>query len=125
MREVKISLPLIPNLSVNHYLVKSRHGFFKRKEIKDWQESLGWQIVTFHIEDWNMPITVRCDLIQNDNRTRDISNYSKVCLDAIEDTCGVNDQNYRWQDGDILIRKDEKPTLLITIKENDETLLSR
>ena len=117
MREVKVSMPLISNLSVNHYLIKSRHGFFKRKEITEWQDALGWQIKTAHIEDWKLPLTVRCDLIQSDKRTRDLSNFAKIVMDSIEEATGVNDVNMRWMDGDILIRRDEEPTLIITIQE--------
>lgn len=117
--ETKIVMPLISNLSVNHYLIKSRHGVFKRKEIKDWQEALGWQIKTSHIEDWKLPLTVKCDVVQNDKRIRDISNYSKVVLDALEEASDVNDRDMRWQDGDILVRKDQEPALIITIRSND------
>ena len=119
MREIKIVMPLIPNLSVNHYLIKSKRGVFKRKEIKSWQDALGWQIAVHHLADWNLPIHIKCDLIQDDNRTRDISNFSKVVMDAIEEQCGVNDTNYRWSDGDVFIRHDEEPTILITIREGE------
>ena len=115
MREIKITMPLIPNLSVNHYLIKAKHGFFKRKDVVAWQEALGWQIKTSHIEDWKLPLTVRCDLVQSDNRTRDISNFSKAVLDAIEETTGINDNLFRWMDGDIT--KGTEAQLIITIRE--------
>ena len=117
MREIKVVMPLISNLSVNHYLIKSKHGFFKRKEITAWQDALGWQIKTSHIEDWKLPLTVRCDLTQNDYRIRDISNFSKVVLDAIEEATGVNDRDMRWMDGLWTGSHTEEPNLLITIKE--------
>lgn len=117
MREVKVVMPLVKNLSVNHYLIKSRRGVFKRKEIQDWQDSLGWQIKTSHVEDWKLPLSVRCDLIQSDNRTRDVSNYCKVILDSIEEATGVNDSNFRWQDGDVLINPELDSHLIITISE--------
>lgn len=115
MREFKFSMPLIKNLSVNHYLIKSRRGFFKRKEVKDWQKELGWKIKTLHLEDWKLPLEVRCDLSQTDNRTRDISNFSKVVLDAIEEASGVNDRDMRWRDGKI--NKGIVDWLIITINE--------
>jgi len=120
MREIKVSLPLINNLSVNHYLIKSKRGVFKRKEVAQWQDSLGWLVKPSHLEDWELPLSITCDLIQNDRRTRDISNFSKVICDAIEAVCKVDDTNYRWHDGDVFIRHDEEPTILITIKESSE-----
>ena len=124
MREVKISMRYPGSvISVNHYKYKGR---YTKREARDFMEALGWMVKPHHLEEWRLPLSVRCDGVFRDKRScPDLSNLAKICLDAIEDTCGVNDQNYRWQDGDILIRKDEKPTLLITIKENDETLLSR
>ena len=114
--KVIVEMPLINNLSVNHYLIKTRRGVFKRKEIKAWQEALGWQIKTAHIEDWGLPLRVTCDLVQTDYRTRDISNYSKVVLDAIEEASGVNDMYMRWQDGQIF-HTGANPVLIIEISD--------
>uniref|UniRef100_A0A6H2A4W8 Putative endodeoxyribonuclease n=1 Tax=viral metagenome TaxID=1070528 RepID=A0A6H2A4W8_9ZZZZ len=115
MRETKVTIPLINNLSVNHYLIKTSHGFFKRKEVKEWQEQLGWLVKQYHLEDWKMPLHITCNLQQNDNRTRDLSNFSKVCCDALEEVTGINDSNFRWHDG--TITKGEPSQLMLVIKE--------
>jgi len=79
-------------------------------------EELGWLIKTSHIEDWALPLTVKCDgRFKNTHRQPDLSNLSKVILDAIEETTGVNDRNMRWQDGEVYYGN---PALLwITITE--------
>jgi len=113
--KLKVEMPLIKNLSVNHYLIKAKHGVFKRKEVKDWQDELGWKVKPAHIEDWKRPLKVTCDLVQNDNRTRDLSNFSKVILDALQEVSTVNDSEMRWHDG--VIFKGFVPRLIITIEE--------
>ena len=118
MRTIIIEMPLIKDLSVNHYLGKRKGGgFYVKKSVKEWQEELGWLIKSHHVEDWNLPLKVTCDVVQDDKRTRDISNFSKVVLDAIEELTGINDTNFRWQDGSILYTEDD-PKLVIEITEN-------
>lgn len=107
-------------ISCNHYLGrrKKHSGFYVREEAQAWKDELGWQIKTSHIEEWKLPLTVTCDGQFKDKRSQpDLSNLSKVVLDAIEETTGVNDVNYRWRDGDITIDKTADPILLITIEE--------
>ena len=118
MREKIVDMPYIKDLSVNHYLGRKRDGgYYVKDEIKRWKEELGWKLVTAHIEDWRRPIHVRCDGWFKDKRsTPDLNNLGKVIMDSIEETCGVNDRFYRWQDGDIHYTEDE-PYLKITIKE--------
>ena len=113
--EIKIVMPYIgSDLSVNHF----KYGYYTKKTTKDWMEALGWQIKTHHIEDWKLPITVRCDGVFKDKRScPDLSNLAKICLDAIEGACGVNDRYYRWQDGTITINKTQEPHLILTITE--------
>ena len=110
--KITIPMPYIgKELSVNHY----KHGFFTKREVKDWMEALGWLIKPHHIEDWKRPLRVICDGHFKDKRsTPDLSNLSKVILDAIEEATGVNDREMRWQDGEIY---QGEPTLMITIKE--------
>ncbi len=109
-------------ISVNHY--KFSGGRFTRPEAKAWMEELGWKLKEFHIEDWKLPLTVRCDGTFRDRRsTPDLSNLSKVILDSIEDCTGINDCNMRWEDGDISYGENPSgrirmnPELEITIKE--------
>ena len=98
-------------ISCNHY----KFGYYTKREVKDWMEQLGWLIVTSHIEDWKLPLTVRCDGRFKDKRNQpDLSNLSKVILDAIEEATDVNDRDMRWQDGDVSYGE---PTLWITIEE--------
>ncbi len=64
-------------------------------------DALGWLVKTAHLEDWKLPLTVQCDGRFKDKRsTPDLSNLSKVILDAIQDASGVNDSNMRWRDGE-------------------------
>ncbi len=116
MNEVKIGMPLIKDLSVNHYKGRRRDGGeYVKKPVAKWMEDMGWILKPYHLEDWKLPLTVRCDIVQSDKRTRDISNYSKVVLDAIEDLTGINDTNYRWVDGDPSYG--EHAELVLTISE--------
>ena len=86
-------------ISCNHYKFK---GKYTKPEARDFMNELGWAIKSAHIEAWKLPITVRCDGAFKDLRsTPDLSNLSKVILDAIEECTGVNDRDMRWQDGDI------------------------
>ena len=85
-------------ISVNHY----KHKWYTKRECKDWMLLLEWMVKEYHIEDWKLPLTVRCSGVFKDKRsTPDLSNLSKVVLDALEEVSGVNDRNMRWQDGDI------------------------
>ena len=117
MNRVIIEMPLIKDLSVNHYRGRRRDGGeYVKKSVSDWKETMGWLLKPYHLEDWKLPLTVKCDIVQADKRTRDISNFSKVVLDAIEDLTGINDTNYRWHDGHSKIDSTREPILLITIE---------
>ena len=97
-------------ISVNHY----KYGHYTRREAKEWMELLGWQIKSAHIEDWSLPLQVKCSGRFKDKRSQpDLSNLSKVILDAIQEATGVNDRDMRWQDGDVSYGE---PTLWITIQ---------
>jgi len=98
-------------LSVNHY----KFRYYTKPETKAWMEALGWQIKGAHIEDWKLPLTVRCDGRFTNKRSQpDLSNLSKVVLDAIQEATGVDDRDMRWQDGNVTYGT---PTLFITISE--------
>jgi len=117
MNEVTIIMPYIGKvLSVNHYRGRRRDGGeYVKSETRDWMEELGWKIKMYHIEDWSLPLHVTCSGVFKDKRsTPDLSNLSKVILDAIEETTGINDVNYRWHDGTISYGE---PELVIEIKE--------
>ena len=121
MRTEVIKMPYIgAALSVNHYLGRRKDGgYYVKQATKDWGEEFGWLLKHLHLEDWKLPLQVRCDGVFKDARSSpDLSNLSKVILDFIEDTTGINDKDMRWHDGNRDI-KDEEPYLLITIKESE------
>lgn len=99
-------------ISVNHY--KYAGGMYTRKETREWMTELGWLLKPHHIEDFKLPLTVRCSGRFKDKRSvPDLSNLSKVILDEIEEISGINDRDMRWQDGDITYGE---PELTIEIK---------
>ncbi len=113
-------------ISCNHYLGRRRDGgTYVKPEAQSWMDELGWLIKHLHIEDWGLPLDVTCSGTFKDMRSvPDLSNLSKVTLDAIENVTKVNDQNYRWHDGEIHVDGKCEPYLLITIRENDPTNIS-
>ncbi len=119
MRDVTIEMPYPGDvISVNHYLGRRRDGgVYVKAEAKAWMDHFGWLIKSEHIEEWDLPLTVKCDgRFQNQRSQPDLSNLSKCILDAIEETTGINDVNMRWQDGQVTYGE---PTLWITVEEND------
>lgn len=117
MRSIIVEMPYIGGcLSENKFRGRRRDGMlYVKRETRDWMEELGWKIKTAHIEEWELPLTVKCDgRFKNTHRQPDLSNLSKVILDAIEETTGVNDRDMRWQDGEVSYGE---PTLWITITE--------
>jgi len=106
-------------ISVNHYLGARRDGgYFVKQEAQAWMDMLGWIIKPWHIEEWKLPLTVTCDgRFKDENHAPDLSNLSKVTLDAIQEVTGIDDKNFRWQDGTRTFDKDKTPELKITIKE--------
>lgn len=115
MNGITVEMPYLPTLSVNSY--KTVRGI-TRREVVNWMEGLGWLIKLAHIEDWKLPLIVQCSGQFRDRRSQpDLSNLSKVILDAIEETTGVNDRDMRWRDGCVFYGE---PLLWITITENVE-----
>ena len=114
MRSVTIEMPYIGAcLSVNHYKFKGR---YTKREVKDWMDALGWLIKPHHVEEWDLPLNVICSGRFKDDRRPDLSNLSKVILDAIEETTGINDKHMRWHDG--VVTYGDEPMLFITIGES-------
>ena len=113
-----IRMPYLGDLSVNHRLGKRKGGgYYVKASVRQWNEEFGWKIKPLHIEEWRLPISVKCDGVFKDQRSApDLNNLIKI-LDVIEEVSGVNDKNMRWEDGSRLIDKHEKPSLTITIKE--------
>jgi len=113
--KVTVEMPYIGKiLSVNHY----KHFWYTKRETRDWMELLGWKIKTSHIEDWKLPLKVRCDGRFKDKRNQpDLSNLSKVVMDSLEEASGVNDRDMRWEDGNVTYGE---PMLWITIKETND-----
>ncbi len=125
MNSITVQMEYIgKELSCNHY----KFGYFTKRVVKAWMDELGWLIKLEHIEDWKLPLTVQCSGQFKDKRSQpDLSNLSKVILDAIEETTGVNDRDMRWRDGRVTyVDKWEaehygaEPLLWITISENVE-----
>ena len=114
MRKITVEMEYIgKELSVNHYKYYTR---YTKRETKEWMEELGWRIATKHLDDWRLPLTVTCSGRFRDKRsTPDLSNLSKVILDAIQEVTTINDKHMRWRDGEITYG--EEPTLFITIEE--------
>ena len=119
MNVITIEMPYIgKELSVNHY----KYGYYTKRGVKNWMEELGWLVKIHHIErSWSLPLRVKCSGIFKDKRSQpDLSNLSKVILDAIEEVTGINDRDMRWQDGRVFLRKDANPILVIEISEEGE-----
>ena len=114
-RSVTVEMEYIgKELSCNHY----KFGYFTKRVTKDWMDALGWLLLTSHIDEWNLPLIVQCSGRFRDKRNQpDLSNLSKVILDAIQEATGVNDRDMRWYDGSVVYGE---PTLWITIVENME-----
>jgi Holliday junction resolvase RusA-like endonuclease len=131
MKIEQIKMPYIGELSVNHRLGRRKGGgYYLKEEVRNWNEEFGWLIKHLHLEDWKLPLHVKCDGVFKDARsTPDLNNMIK-CLDVIEDVTGINDVNMRWQDGKVTIKDNETPYLLFTIteasnEEHFETALKR
>ena len=118
MKSVAIRMSYIGKvLSVNHY--KYKGGIYTRREVKDWMEMLGWMVKGQHIQEWFLPLKVTCDGVFKNKRSQpDLSNLSKVILDAIEETTGINDRDMRWCDGKVMYGEPQE--LIITIEEPSE-----
>lgn len=106
-------------ISVNHYTGRARDGHtYVKPEARAFMTELGWALKTAHLEDWELPLLVTCSarFTDEDKRKRgDLSNLSKCILDAIEDLTGINDRNYRWQDGEVTYG--DPPVLFIMVRE--------
>ena len=113
-------------ISVNHYLGRRKDGgYYVKQETKDWEEELGWLLKRLHLEDWTLPLEVTCSAtFTSEHRACDLSNFSKIINDTIEETTGINDKFIHWHDGDRIIDPKQPPHLLITIAEHtpDHTL---
>ena len=71
----------------------------------------------FHLEDWKLPLIVRCDGVFKDKRsTPDLHNCMKIICDCIEEVSGTNDKYFRTETGDAIIDKTKEPVLIITIR---------
>lgn len=98
-------------ISVNHY----KNGYYTKPETRNFMEELGWLIKMSHVENWKRPLSVTCSGRFKDARSApDLSNLSKVILDAIQEVSGVNDRDMRWHDGERTLGE-AKPVLIITI----------
>ncbi len=105
-------------ISVNHYLGKRKDGgYYVKPETNVWKEEFQWLLKKCQLEEYKLPIHVTCSGYFKDIRSApDLSNLSKVILDSIEELTGINDNNFRWHDGERLAGYKE-PYLLITLSE--------
>ena len=119
MRTEVIRMPYIGGLSVNHRLGRRKDGgYYLKKAVKDWNEEFGWLLKKLHLEDWRLPLQVKCDgVFKNLRSAPDLNNLVKI-TDVIQEISGINDKDMRWVDGTRKI-KAEEPHLLITIKEGE------
>jgi hypothetical protein len=93
---------------------------YLKREAREWMDELGWSIKVMHVEEWPLPLEVRCSgTFRSKREAPDLSNLSKVTLDAIQEVTGLNDRGFRWHDGQRLIIKNAEPVLTITIKEGE------
>ncbi len=121
MRVEQVRMSYVGDLSVNHYLGRRRDGgYYVKPEVKNWKEELGWLLNSLHLEEWHLPLEIKCSgYFKDDRSSPDLSNLSKIILDTIEDTTGINDKNMRWHDGIRDVGHTKEPYLLITIKEGE------
>jgi len=105
-------------ISVNHWKGRRRDGgTYTKQAALDWMNELGWLIKYMHIEDWSLPLSIKCSGYFKDERSApDLSNLSKCTLDAIAAVTGHNDKDFRWHDG-VRDVGYGNPYLLITISE--------
>ncbi len=119
---VRIDYPGADGCSVNHYLGRrAGGGFYVKPEAVAFKQELQWLLKHCHLEDYKLPLEVRCDgYFKNERSAPDLSNLSKVIMDSIQDLIFVNDKEYRWHDGKRVIGE-KNPYLLITISEPTTT----
>jgi len=89
--------------SVNHYLKKGRHGFYKDNAQKDIEQSIFMQL-KFHLSGRKFDTSkqYRIDMFfhgkffnKNNTITRvDVDNKSKVALDVFMKATGIPDENF-------------------------------
>lgn len=113
IKQVSVSMDYIGSvLSVNHY----KWGYYTRPETRAWMEELGWRLKRYHIEDWKLPLTVKCNGIFKDKRScPDIHNCLKIICDSIQSVTNLNDRDFITQTGEPIIDKAQEPRLIITI----------
>ena len=119
-REATIEIEYIgKELSVNHYLGGGRHGgCYVKPEVVAWKAELGWTVKELALDDWDLPLSITCSGRFKDKRSQpDLSNLSKVVMDAIEDVTNLNDRDFRWHDGTAEYGK--PPVLWIKIEESE------
>ena len=106
-------------ISVNHYLGRRKGGgYYVTEETKNFKMELQWLLKHCHLKNYKLPLEVKCDGWFKDERSApDLSNLSKVVLDAIQELIGGNDKDYRWHDGKRIIGESH-PYLIISISEN-------
>ena len=121
IESVKIPYPG-SHISVNHYLGRNKHGgYYVKPEANAFKEELQWLLKHCHLEDFELPLEVKCSGWFKDERSApDLSNLSKVILDSIQELTGINDREFRWHDGERCIGFKD-PYLLITIKGTGTT----
>jgi Holliday junction resolvase RusA-like endonuclease len=99
-------------LSVNRY--KTREGAVK-SQVQRWMEDLAWAVsFEWRKKRLEPPIRVRLDGYFKDPRVPDLHNLHKVIGDALENGLGINDREFRFEDGEVRVGVHE-PVLRITL----------
>ncbi len=101
-------------LSVNHYKYQGR---FTKPSVRQWMDELALVISQIaRDKKFKPPVTIKVDGFFADQRaTPDLHNLHKVIGDAVEQGLGINDRDFRFQDGEVEIGAN-KPWLRITLK---------
>ena len=106
-------------ISENHaYGRRKGGGTYLKPEAKAWGEKLGWFAKMYHVETWDLPITVRISGTFKDKRScPDLQNL-KIVWDSIENVTKLNDRDYRTETAEPVIDSSVEPQIVVEIREN-------
>jgi len=120
---VDLPMPYIgKRLSVNHYMGKNKYGaMFIYPEVVQWMQALTAR-ANYHLRNSKvkLPPTIHLSGIFKDKRSMiDLSNGHKIISDALEQSLGINDREFRFVDEGYTIDKSKLPMLIIGIEVED------
>lgn len=95
--EIKIKMPYIHGLSVNHY--KYSGGKYTKSEVKEWMKSLNTEVFLRVYLDPDIafkPCVIAVSGEFKDKRSMpDLHNLTKIICDAVAPALGVNDRDIK------------------------------